>query len=611
MKIKTIIAVGAGVVIGLSGAISTQAAKKTKKSPSTTFDIVLKSRNQAGLTNFVYDTVDKNSPDFQKFISPSQFADKFGQTDSTVNQFRDYFKKHKITVSAYPGNVVLRLTGTRADVAKALKPKVNKKSSTKQVTYKLPSHLKDSVPAFVGLTLKPTATKNQHNMDNSSQKVDLTTGPEKFSNEYGPGKFANAYHLNQLYDQHLNGKGQRIGIIATSANFNVSDIQEYWQKNGINADKSRINRVYVQDGAKKSKQLTEMGLLPSQVELSLDIQQAGGVAPGAIVDTYLANSVNENASSTVLYLNAFTKAISDNNDKQLSTSFAPTIEDKQSWFPGTSESLTQYNKALNLIFQQAAAQGTTIFSASGDNGPWQKPMKRQNHLITSSPYVTVVGGTTLPYTKVVNGKYVKVNKERAWGDIETASQATIKRGIFPGGGGGFSAVNETPRFQLGVPGVNTFRALDILKYSKGKFTINKKPTVIMGEGHGRNLPDISGNADAETGYATYASGKELSVVKGKLNKKAVKKWVISGGTSYTAPQMAAANAIMNSGLGQPIGFLNPRIYAMAQTVNSPMTPLDDADNNNNLYYTGQPGKIYNQATGLGTVNFNQLFTNLK
>lgn len=70
--------------------------------------------------------------------------------------------------------------------------------------------------------------------------------------------------------------------------------------------------------------------------------------------------------------------------------------------------------------------------------------------------------------------------------------------------------------------------------------------------------------------------------------------------------MAAANAVINSGRQTPVGFWNPQIYKFAQESDSPFTVLDDADNNNNLYYTGQPGKLYNQATGLGTIDFDQL-----
>lgn len=65
-------------------------------------------------------------------------------------------------------------------------------------------------------------------------------------------------------------------------------------------------------------------------------------------------------------------------------------------------------------------------------------------------------------------------------------------------------------------------------------------------------------------------------------------------------------AVMNSDRSQRMGLWNPQLYALAQTDHSPFTRLDAATNNGNLYYVGQPGKVYNQAAGLGTVNFEKL-----
>ncbi|EEI72659.1 hypothetical protein HMPREF0496_0091 [Lentilactobacillus hilgardii ATCC 27305] len=47
--------------------------------------------------------------------------------------------------------------------------------------------------------------------------------------------------------------------------------------------------------------------------------------------------------------------------------------------------------------------------------------------------------------------------------------------------------------------------------------------------------------------------------------------------------------------------------SIGQKNNSPFTPLNSTIDNSNLYYTGQPGTVYNQATGLGTTDFPKLF----
>ncbi len=90
--------------------------------------------------------------------------------------------------------------------------------------------------------------------------------------------------------------------------------------------------------------------------------------------------------------------------------------------------------------------------------------------------------------------------------------------------------------------------------------------IILGTGNSRNIPDVAGNADLRTGYAIFVSGNKVSL-KAKTHqiiKTPVKMWLVDGGTSYTSPQMAGANAVMNSGRQTPIGFWNPQIYKFAQ-----------------------------------------------
>ena len=73
--------------------------------------------------------------------------------------------------------------------------------------------------------------------------------------------------------------------------------------------------------------------------------------------------------------------------------------------------------------------------------------------------------------------------------------------------------------------------------------------------------------------------------------------------------MNGATAAIDSLLGRRVGFWNPAIYKFAVSSNSPFTPLDaSGTSNDNLYYTGQKGNIYNVGSGLGTPDFATLAT---
>ncbi|MGH7667410.1 MAG: S53 family peptidase, partial [Candidatus Dormibacteria bacterium] len=80
-----------------------------------------------------------------------------------------------------------------------------------------------------------------------------------------------------------------------------------------------------------------------------------------------------------------------------------------------------------------------------------------------------------------------------------------------------------------------------------------------------------------------------------------------GGTSFVAPQLNGSTAVIDSYLGHRVGFWNPSIYSFARSYRSPFTPLQQSGTgNDNIYYTGTPGTVYNEGSGLGYPNLTQL-----
>lgn len=618
------------ILAALSGLLTLgaarQASAKLSNDQQVVASVVFKPTSESRLTQYVYDTVDPTSANYHHYLSTTEFAQKFGQSQQYVDAFKRYLNQYHVHAYAYRGRLSLKVRGTRANVNQAFHAKAgHPKGQPSRTYYQLPKQLAHQVVTVIGLNaLKskqnptPKRTDNRAVFSTLTRKAAGSDGPDThlkgtaFSKKYGALKFAERYQLTNLYNKGLSGQNQRIGIIAFG-DIHRSDLKTYWRQAGTNTDTSRVRKIYVIDNQKKVQASMTTDHVAEQSEATLDVESAGAVAPKAGIDFYTGTSVDNAVNLHTSLFTAFTQAISNNVDRQLSTSYSPHTDDLKLW-EEHSATPSQYNHAFNLILEQAAAQGITVFNASGDRGPWEwshKPLM-ECHGIPTSPYQVLVGGTTLPYSKVINGKRITVTKERAWGTLAGISADNLKAGAFLGGGGGFSALNPTPRYQQGVPGVNTFSAINLIKYLSDKkiYALNKHPRLITGVHEGRNLPDVAGNADERTGYATY-----LSCPVPAANKKAkpiIKKlWTIGGGTSYTAPQMAAANAIINSGKNTPVGFWNPQIYQFAQQADTPFNVLADNVDNNNLYYTGQPGKLYNQATGLGTINFDKLYQKFK
>jgi subtilase family serine protease len=131
------------------------------------------------------------------------------------------------------------------------------------------------------------------------------------------------------------------------------------------------------------------------------------------------------------------------------------------------------------------------------------------------------------------------------------------------------------------------------------WNFNPTPGVSQGQGSGRALPDLATNADPYSGYLLYEpsfAGVGQPVLQGG--------W---GGTSFSAPQLNGSTAVIDSFVGHRVGLWNPSIYAFAGGSSSPFTPLQESGTgSDNLFYTGNPGQLFNPGNGLGLPNMNQL-----
>ena len=84
-----------------------------------------------------------------------------------------------------------------------------------------------------------------------------------------------------------------------------------------------------------------------------------------------------------------------------------------------------------------------------------------------------------------------------------------------------------------------------------------------------------------------------------------------GGTSFVAPKFNGSTAVIDSDLGHRIGLWNPSVYSFAAGPASPVTPLSQASSSNdNIFFTGNPGELYNAATGLGVPNLAKFASDL-
>lgn len=154
------------IVATLSGflalGVSFTASAKAKKldNRQTTVNVAFKPSNETALTNYVYDTVTPNATAYHQYLTPSDFAQKFGQSNHYVTTFRKYLNRYHVRAYAYPGNLSLKVQGTKTNVNKAFKAKyVNKGDNLSKTTYRLPNYLSKQIVAVIGLYQPKPAKK--------------------------------------------------------------------------------------------------------------------------------------------------------------------------------------------------------------------------------------------------------------------------------------------------------------------------------------------------------------------------------------------------------------------------------------------------------------------
>jgi kumamolisin len=314
--------------------------------------------------------------------------------------------------------------------------------------------------------------------------------------------------------------GQTIGLIELGGGFKPADITAYFKTLGLAAP--TVTAVSVDKG--KNAPTTANS---ADGEVMLDIEVSAAVAPGAKVAVYFAPNTDQG------FTDAVSMAVHDKVNKPSVISI--------SWGGPESTWTAQAMAALDAACQAAAALGVTITVASGDDGSTDGVKGTANHVDfpASSPHVLACGGTKL------SGSGTSITSEVVWNELAAGEGAS---------GGGVSNVFALPTWQVGV-GV-------------------PKPTVAAG---GRGVPDVTGDADPETGYIVRVDGT-TSVI---------------GGTSAVAPLWAGLIALANKQNGKPAGFVNPTLYAAG----AKKAFRDITSGNNGAF---KAGAGWDAASGLGS-----------
>ncbi len=313
-------------------------------------------RNQAELENLLKQIVDPASPNYRQYLTPAQFAERFGPTEEDYQALAAFFEANGLAVTGtHPNRTILDVTGTVADIESTLHVHMTYWNHPTRGVFFAPDQ-EPSVETSVSI-LDITGLDNYvipHPMDLKAR--DLAAGTPLTSGSGPSGLFAGGdFRAAYAPAVTLNGAGQSVGLFELDG-FYPADVAANFKQAGLPAVPTQTVLVDGVNGAPGS----------GNVEVTLDIMMASYMAPGATsIIIYEGSNPND----------VLNRMATDNLASQLSSSWG--------WSPT--------NATTEQIFKQMIAQGQSLFQASGDSGSYIGGVMPP----ADDPNLTVVGGTSL------------------------------------------------------------------------------------------------------------------------------------------------------------------------------------------------------------------------
>ena len=507
------------------------------------------------------------SPDYHRWLTPEQFAERFGRSQEDVEAAAAWLRGRGFSIDEVArSRGWINFSGTSALVEASFATEMHEYEVRGRLYHanatdpSIPTRLAAIVNGVVSLNSFPRQPNHRDLRPVSPEQ--LTPEYTTFAGDHylAPADFATIYDLNPLYGAGIDGSGQTIAIVGRT-DIRLADVQFFRSWFGLPAN----DPVFVHNGADPG----DLGG-GEETEADLDVEWSGAVAPHATIKFVISKSTfaTDGVDLSAQYI------VNNNLAAAMSTSFGQCEATM-----GTTE-LAFYSN----LWSQAAAQGITSFVSSGDagaagcnSGSDTTGFGKAVSGLCSTPYDVCVGGSQFADTSNPALYWSSTNNptseasalsyipELAWNESGSVSGGS---GLWATGGGASNSFTK-PTWQS-APGVP----------ADGR----------------RDVPDVSLSAAGHDGYLIFQG-----------HTSGVNGLGAVGGTSASSPSFAGLMALVVQKTGARQGNANTVFYQMAtsQYGGTGVAVFHDVTSGNNTVpgVSGfSCGIAYDQATGLGSVD---------
>jgi hypothetical protein len=524
----------------------------------------------------------EGSLNYHQWLTPKQFGQQFGPSHPEIAQVTGWLQQHGFTIgSVAKSGLWIEFSGTSAQVEAAFHTQMRQYlvggelhvANATDIT--IPQALAPVVNSVLSLHDFHSKPMRQPSQAIGPLTVDRITPNANSGNGnhfVTPGDLAAVYDLNPLYKGTtpagtINGSGETIGIVAVS-NITASDILAFQTAFGLTPKAPTI----ILNGP-------DPGVVGGSDEASLDVEYSGAIAPGATIDLVVSGGsiTTDPVALSAAYI------VDQNLADVMSVSFG-----------ACEQALGPENSFWNAIWEQAAAQGISVFVSSGDTGaagcdpnapPGPNPAQGGLGVngVGSTPFNTSVGGTEFNETvggataatfwNVTSSNFASAIgyiPERVWNDScspSTSGSFCQQKNVFSlaSGGGGISTLYSVPSYQM----------LNIQGLSGAGFS--RRP-----------VPDVSLDAANEHDPYVFCFTPAGQTADCQASGGSVTFNNFAGGTSFSAPEFAGIMALVDQAMGSRQGLANYVLYSLAK--NESQSPgFGSCDSSNQTNPVTPPG----------------------
>ena len=591
---------------------------------------------ETALRKLLDDQQDRSSPSYHQWLTPEQYGQQFGPTDTDLQTITAWLQSHGFQVGSTKGRTVLEFSGTAGQVQEAFHTKMHRYMVNDEQHWanasdpQIPTALTGAIAGIDSLHNFQKKAMNTYVGKYSEITKQLTgTNPQFTYNcqayqcfGVSPYDFATIYDVLPLWNSGINGTGQAIAIVGRT-DINPKDATEFWQTFGLTVPANKLNIIY--NGIYP-------GINGDEPEADIDVQWSGAVAPQATIDFVVSATTDttDGVDLSAVY-------IVDNN-------LAPVMS--ESYGECELGLGTAGNQFYSALWEQAAAQGISVFVSSGDNGsagcdnpggPAQYGLNVNG--IASTAFNAAVGGTDFNQYNTWTNYWKSTNdpttQESAIGYIpETTWNDTCTNSIWLTLGWGQTPEAVCNNVNLGdtISEAGSGGPSNCVVNTQGLVgsctQAYAKPSWQSGAGvpndHVRDLPDISlfaSNGFMGSSYLICQQDK----TGGNCDMNNLLGY---GGTSVASPAFAGIMSLVNQKTGTPQGVPGFVLYKLVTKQANAFHDVPAGSTIAAPCYNGSPnctvsfgsdsygilsgystGTGYDLATGLGSVDANNLVSN--